>query len=107
MPGEKRTHHRNPVEAQIACSLLTTRDDKEQTACVVRNYSPTGVYIESGHRFKKGAVLFVRMTAACSPTSEQQREGEMRSVSLAEVRWVQPLAPDDIRGFGIGLKYLA
>ncbi len=105
MTQDKRNHPRSPVEAHIACSLLTTRVDIEKTQCVVRNYSPNGVYIETECGYKRGAVLVVRISEADPEPLEA--ENEMRSVGLAEVRWVQQLGAEVAPWYGIGLKYLS
>lgn len=103
MIEDKRNHPRSPVEAHIACSLLTTRIDIDKTPCVVRNYSPNGVYIETECDYKRGAVLVVEITEA----EPVEAENEMRSVGLAEVRWVHHLDAEVGPWFGLGLKYLS
>jgi hypothetical protein len=102
---KKRTQLRNPTEAVITCRPFTSITIQAYDG-VIRNFSSDGFYIETSGNFEPGTILFVRTTLR-SPGSSLSATGErVRSISLAEIKWVQELADESSARYGLGLRYL-
>jgi hypothetical protein len=102
---KKRAQPRNLSEAGITCRPFTSVAIQASDG-VIRNFSSDGFYIETSGNFKPGTILLVRTTLR-SPASSLSVTGERaRSISLAEIKWVQELADESTARYGMGLKYL-
>jgi hypothetical protein len=103
--SKKRTQPRNPTEAVITCRPFTSITIQPYDG-VIRNFSSNGFYIETSGNFKPGTILLVRTTFR-SPASSLSTTGERaRSISLAEIKWVQELPDESTVRYGMGLRYL-
>jgi hypothetical protein len=103
--SKKRTQPRNPTEAVITCRPYTSMTIQAHDG-VIRNFSSDGIYIETSGNFKPGTILLVRTTLR-SPASSLSATGDRaRSISLAEIKWVQELADESTALYGMGLRYL-
>jgi hypothetical protein len=103
--SKKRTRLRNPIEAAVTCRPFTSITIQPYNG-VIRNFSSDGFYIETSGSFKPGTILLVRTTFR-SPASSLSATGESaRSISLAEIKWVQELPDESAARYGMGLKYL-
>jgi hypothetical protein len=71
----------------------------------MRNFSSTGSYIETLRGFKPGTVLILRMTRYPAMSSSISAEEGLRSISLAEVKWVQEIADENTTWYGMGVRY--
>ena len=102
----RRYAPRNPTKAAITCQPFASSSAFRASDGIMRNFSCNGSYIETSCEFKSGTILIVRMTRYPSfPSSLADEEG-LRSICLAEVKWLQELADDNAIRFGMGLKYL-
>ena len=106
MTIEKRVSMRKPARAPIDCCLLSSREDAWHIDGVLRNFSPKGAYIESKCNCRKGSVLIVRILEYPREEISSNSQVVIRSVGLAEVKWVHPMGGIYEKGYGIGLKYL-
>jgi hypothetical protein len=110
MSETNRKNHRNTsrdfVEAPITCQPFTSKETVGSLDGVMRNFSSTGLYIESDTKFNIGTVLIVRVTDY--PAGPWSATGDTlpRSISLAEVKWHQTVVRKDDVGFGMGLRYV-
>lgn len=106
MTIEKRVSMRNPAQAPIECCLLSSRKDAWHIDGVLCNFSPKGIYIESKCICRKGSVLIVRILEYPQEETSGYSQAVIRSIGLAEVKWVHPMGGIPEKGYGIGLKYL-
>ena len=103
---EKRGEFRRTESASIVFSPFSI---KNWNACSskVGNFSNNGLYFMANRALQPGATIYIR--AESSPTSKRgdNDSGQLRTTSLAQVKWCRPVAEDSfgIR-FGIGVKYL-
>ena len=107
-PSIKKNHKRNQdrslTDASITCQPLTS-DVAQASDGIIRNFSSTGFYIETSRGFKPGTVLIVRMTQYPAMSSSIAAEEGLRSISLAEVKWMQELADENTTRYGMGVRY--
>ena len=101
----KRIEPRNPTEAGIACRPFTSGFIKNSDG-VMRNFSSVGSYIETSGKFEPGTILLVRMTQFPSSPSSNAAVDKPRSISLAEIKWVQELTEGSSVCYGMGVRYL-
>ena len=106
MTIEKRVSARNPTQAPIDCRLLSSRENAWHIDGVLRNFSPKGAYFESRCNCRKGSVLIVRILEYPKEETSGNSQAVIRSIGLAEVKWVHPMGGVPEQGYGIGLKYL-
>lgn len=99
---EKRVDKRHNCEASILCNFFNK--DKIFTAETF-NFSEGGMYFESDSFFEKGTNIFFKVKTYSSGTSGPELANELRTVSLAEVRWWQEMGSEDSSRFGMGVKY--
>jgi hypothetical protein len=103
---EKRTATRYETDASVVCSYLTSNGNERVFDGTMRNYGACGMYAELKSPFRRGTILLVK--TRCSPSRPMPsplQEG-FRSVSLAEVKWSQPLSREGETLYGIGMKYI-
>jgi hypothetical protein len=92
--NHKRNQDRSLTDASITCRPFTS-DVAQASDGIMRNFSGTGSYIETSRGFKPGTVLIVRMTQYRAMSSSIAAEEGLRSISLAEVKWMQELADEN------------
>lgn len=100
-----RAYHRNPTEAGINCRPFSSGIQQGADG-IMRNFSTTGSYIETSCRFNPGTILIVRMTQFPSDTSSLPAEGGLRSIGLAEVKWMRDLSAENASRYGMGVRYI-
>lgn len=100
---EKRTFQRFNGEIPIECGLFNNQ--KTHTARII-NYSQDGMCFTCSAPFKERCNIYFRIKGlpAADPPQTGGEDG-IRSVSLAEVRWLKPSDDDEKRIFTIGVKY--
>jgi hypothetical protein len=103
--ARKRTQPRNPTEAAITCRPFTSIAIQASDG-VIRNFSSGGFYIETSGNFKAGTILFVRTTSRSPALSSLTTGDGLRSISLAEIKWVQEIAYESTTRYGLGMRYL-
>ena len=102
----KRFAPRNPTEAAITCRPFASSSALRASGGIMRNFSCNGSYIETSCEFKSGTILIIRMTRYPSLPSSLAAEEGLRTICLAEVKWLQELTDVNAIRFGIGLRYL-
>lgn len=104
---EKRSYRRYVVQARIVFRPFNTRRINDAFQGRMLNYSPGGLRAELDQYVKPGIALMVR-TKLVSEGENGQGTGEgFRSVTLAQVRWCEPVSSRDNIGYTAGLKYLS
>ncbi len=99
-----RVQPRWGTHAGITCRPFTS--GFLQTAeGIMRNFSTTGSYIETSCEFKPGTVLIIRLTLFPSDPSSPAK-GAIRSIALAEVKWLRELSNKGSAHYGMGVRYL-
>jgi hypothetical protein len=102
--NHKRNQDRSLIDASITCRPFTSNVAQASDG-VMRNFSSTGSYIETSRGFKPGTVLIVRMTRYTAMPSSIAAEEGLRSISLAEVKWMLELADESTTRYGMGVRY--
>ena len=97
----RRTESTTIVFSPFSIKNWNTRSSK------VDNFSSNGLYFRANRALQPGATIYIR--AESSPTSKRDDNdsGQLRTTSLAQVKWCRPVAEDAFGvSFGIGVKYL-
>lgn len=103
---EKRRAQRHASDTAVVCSYLTSNGGQCTFHGTMLNYGACGIYAELKNPFRKGTILLVK--ANCSDTSGLTmpvQEG-FRTISLAEVKWSQPMSREGEIRYGTGMKYI-
>jgi len=103
---EKRTTRRYETDAEVVCSYLTSNGGQRTFGGTMGNYCARGMYAEMKNPFRKGTILLVKTYRRDASEGHQPVQEGFRSVSLAEVRWSQPVSREGENFYGTGLKYL-
>ena len=99
---ERRDNKRYPLEASIDFG----RFNGEKTFhAKTLNCSKDGMYLESDHFFREGTMILIRLKSFSFIDSAPEALEGVRSISLAKVKWLQPMDDSSDQRFGIGIKY--
>lgn len=101
----QRTESRSLAKAPITCRPFISGPCR----CVdgfLLNFSNTGSYVETSRHFKPGSILLLRMTMDPALLPHPEPKKGLRSICLAEVKWVKELSPDNTGRYGMGVRYL-
>ena len=101
---QRRTQDRGLTNACITCRSFTS-DIIQASDGIMRNYSNSGGYIETSRKFSLGTVLVVRMTRCPGMGSSFAAEEGLRTIGLAQVKWMQELADKNTARYGMGIEY--
>ncbi len=103
---EKREAHRSRITASVAFSCFTAGDTHRIFQGVVRNCANGGLQIESNKGFSKGTILLIRMIKCPFHRLAPGVAEALRTILLAEVKWVRYF--EDVRGnrCSMGVHYL-
>ncbi len=102
----ERTATRNPTEVNIICWPYTCTGAIRESEGMMRNYSTKGSYIETSRKFKSGTILTIRIARYPIKSCSLSTEEGLRSICLAEVKWLQKLENEIASLYGMGLRYL-
>jgi hypothetical protein len=73
----------------------------------VRNCSTSGMFFISDRRLSKGCTIHIRTERnARSGEDRKPDAGQLRTVTLAQVKWCKPVTEDPPYCFGVGVRYL-
>jgi len=104
---EKRGEFRRTESASIVFSPFSIKNWNARSSRVL-NFSNDGLYFMANCALQPGATIYIR--AESSPTSRRgdndNDSGQLRTTTLAQVRWCRPVEEDSGFRFGIGVKYL-
>jgi hypothetical protein len=103
---EKRSYFRNRTEIPVVCRQFNTQYPTHSISGIMLNYSSNGTYIKSNTNCDKGTILLIRIPKYPTIAKFNGNLGTIRSISIAEVKWVLPIRDDEKTSFGIGLRYL-
>lgn len=99
---EKRGSVRHKCEAAIEWSYF---NKEVYFDAKLLNFSESGVYFESAHDLKPGAMIFMKMNMGSSSKINFLDHECPRSVSLGEVKWRIDLSGSDQSYYGVGVRY--
>jgi hypothetical protein len=102
---EKRGEKRRTESASIIFSPFSIQNWSDNSS-KVGNFSNKGVYIMTNRALQPGATIYIRAENISSPKRCGDGSGQLRTTTLAQVRWCRPVAEDSGFRFGIGVKYL-
>jgi hypothetical protein len=102
---EKRGEKRRTENASIIFSPFSIQNWSDNSS-KVGNFSNKGVYIMTNLALQPGATIYIRAENISSPKRCGDASGQLRTTTLAQVRWCRPVAEDSGFRFGIGVKYL-
>ena len=102
---EKRDGKRHTESASIIFSPFSIKNWSD-TSSKVGNFSSNGVYILTNRALQPGATIYIRAENISSPKRCDDGSGQLRTTTLAQVRWCRPVAEHSGFRFGIGVKYL-
>ncbi len=103
---EKRMSTRNPAEIGIVCQPYSSTRATRHCTGVLRNFSDGGVYVEAPQGYRPGTILLIRTTNTAIPAADHHPNEGLRTICLAEVRWLQDLCDPETTRHGMGLGYL-
>jgi hypothetical protein len=103
---ERRETQRSQITAAVAFSCFTAGDTHRIFQGVVRNCAEGGLKIESNKGFSKGTILLIRMIKCPFHRLAPDVAEALRTILLAEVKWVRYF--EDVRGnrCSMGVRYL-
>ena len=99
---EKRNARRHKCELMIECAYF---NQENYFDAKLRNFSYSGVYIETAHDLKPGCTILLKMTQICSTNFNFADNDRPRSVSLGEVKWRVDLSQGAKSYYGVGVRY--
>ncbi len=102
----ERIAPRNPIEAAITCRPYASNGAIRALDGVMRNFSRRGAYIETSREYKSGTILILRTVRHPSMQPSITHGDWPPSICLAEIKWRQELAEDNVIRYGMGLIYL-
>lgn len=98
---DKRCCCRRKVIVGIRCSFFNTEKHYQG---IMHNLSSEGMYFESSVAFPIGSNIYFTLTEVPSYGSDPESRMDLRTESLAQVIWCQPVKGK--KGlYGIGVKY--
>jgi hypothetical protein len=103
---ENRSENRRLNNASIIFSPFSTQNWCPHQA-EVGNFSSSGMFFMSNRPLPKGATIYIRTEN--NPSSEKNCNGDwaqLRTITLAQVKWCKPVAENSPFRFGIGVKYI-
>ena len=103
---ENRSEKRQVNSASIIFSPFSTQNWCPDYA-KVGNFSSSGMHFMSNRPLQKGATIYIRTEN--NPPSDKNRNddsGQLRTITLAQVKWCKPAAENSAFRFGIGVKYI-
>lgn len=102
---EKRIHPRNAAKA-VATYFPFTSSATHVCEATVLNSSSEGLYFESRHPLKKGQCICIRMTHVAADIRNAAAGRELKSMSVAQVRWCES-KPDTLGSqYRVGAQYV-
>jgi hypothetical protein len=102
---EKRGEKRHTESASIIFSPFSIQNWSDNSS-KVGNFSSNGVYIMTKRALQPGATIYIRAENISSSKRYDDGSGQLRTTTLAQVRWCRPVAENSGFRFGIGVKYL-
>ena len=102
---ERRKSPRRQVAAQIVFSCFTSIAPQRFFSGRIRDCTQGGLQIESSCGFKKGTALLIRMLHCPFYRLTPEVNETLRTVLLAEVRWLKSLDDEGSR-FVMGVRCL-
>lgn len=102
----ERMAPRKPIEAVIECRPFASNGAICASDGFMLNYSRRGAYIETFHEYKSGTILILRTVHHPSMSLSMTHGDWPPSICLAEIKWHQELAEDNVVRYGMGLRYL-
>lgn len=103
---ENRSEKRHVNNASIVFSLFSTQNWCPDHA-EVGNFSSSGMFFMSNRPLHKGTTIYIRTeNNPPSETNGNEDTGQLRTITLAQVKWCKPVAEHSAFRFGIGVKYL-
>ncbi|MDM8543995.1 PilZ domain-containing protein [Desulfococcaceae bacterium HSG7] len=98
----KSAHSRYKCEAAITVRQL---NDEKTFVAKMLNFSKAGMYFEADSFFKKGSIIYTRMTDGLVIHSDSKPDEKPDKARLAEVRWYKKIVKDNHSRYGVGVKY--
>jgi len=102
---EKRGEFRRTESASIVFSPFSIKYWNARSS-KVGNFSNNGLYFMAKRALQPGATIYIRAENILSSKRCNDGSGQLRTTTLAQVRWCRPVAEDSGFRFGIGVKYL-
>ena len=103
---ERRKSQRRKVTAMVAFSCFTAGDTHRLFQGAICDCAASGLRLESDKGFSKGTILLIRMIKCPFHRLAPEVTEALRTILLAEVKWVTVF--EDVRGnrFSMGVHYL-
>jgi hypothetical protein len=102
---EKRGEKRHTESASIIFSPFSIQNWSDNSS-KVGNFSSNGMYFAANRSLQPGATIYIRAENSLTSKRGDDSSGQLRTTTLAQVRWCRPVAEDSGFRFGIGVKYL-
>lgn len=73
----------------------------------VGNFSSNGMFFMSSRSLPRGSTIYIRIEMDASSEEDRNHDlDQLRTVTLAEVKWCKPTAENSRKCFGVGVRYL-
>jgi hypothetical protein len=102
---EKRGEFRHTESASIIFSPFSIKNWSARSS-KVGNFSNNALYFMANSALQPGATIYIRAENTSSSKRCKDGSGQLRTTTLAQVRWCRPVEEDSGFRFGIGVKYL-
>jgi hypothetical protein len=103
---EKRSIERYAIDASAVCGYFSASTDGKNYNSNMINYSADGMCIESSGKFKRGAIVMVKVNTLYNKAGYNSLMEGFRTLSLAEIKWSKPSHDMGKTVFGMSaLKY--
>jgi hypothetical protein len=99
---EKRERKRHTCRAPIVCGRFNT---KETHSAEIVNYSSDGMCIKCDSLFKEKSTILFRRSGPSLGSENKGATARLRTISLAEVRWLKAAGSQNNRPFLVGVKF--
>jgi hypothetical protein len=103
---ENRAEKRHAKSAPVIFSPFSTQNWCPNHA-EVGNFSTSGMFFKSSRPLTRGSTIHFRIEMdASSEEDRNHASAQLRTVTLAQVKWCKPVIENSRNCFGVGVRYL-
>lgn len=103
---EKRADIRNRTALKVGISFFASNFDEGQEIATICNCSSNGIVVESERWYPEGSILLVTLHNIPNNASHLIGETGIKSICLAQVKWLKSPEPNRFSHYKLGLRYV-